>query len=196
MKPSILVFSFVQIRRVGTAERVEKEHAVAIQRVVDAREVGAHLVARLEAEVAEVERADDIDAARCSTVRTSSLQELDPRTRRLRQPRDTIPAPPVEHVGVEIDADGVPRADPCAPTRRRDSPCRRSPRAGSTASRPRNARNVSRRNSDLDVDRLHGPFVEIMDVGLFGHRDRKLLLRRGYHVVYLEPNDGQGGRSL
>ncbi len=51
-----------EIRRVGTAERVEKEHAVAIQRFMDASEVAAHLLACLEAEIAEVERADDVDA--------------------------------------------------------------------------------------------------------------------------------------
>ena len=105
-----------EVRRVGSAERVEEKHTVGVQRVMNASEVAAHLVARLETEVAEVERADDVDAIG-SDVAHVVVQQLDPRARCLRQARDAIAPPPVEHVGIEIDADRVParaRAHPLA----------------------------------------------------------------------------------
>jgi hypothetical protein len=44
----------------------------------------------------------------------------------------------------------------------------------------------------FEVYGLHRPFVKIVDVRFLGHRCRKLLLRRGCHVVHLELKESGG----
>jgi hypothetical protein len=106
-EPVDLGLLFRDVRRIRSAERVEEEHAVGVQRLMHASEVAAHLVARFETEVAEVERADDVDTIGFHLA-DIVVQQLDARTSRLRQARDAIASPPIEHVSVEIHADRVP----------------------------------------------------------------------------------------
>ena len=194
VKPSILVFSFVRSDASGPPNASRKNTPSRFSACVHAREIAAHLVARLEAEIAEVERADDVDAARCSPCgrrRSSSLIRARAvsgnRATRLRRPQSSTSA----SMSTPMACRARTRAHPLA--REARGAAKVLAQAHRLAAAQRTVR-VSQKLR-LDVDGLHGPFVEIVDVGLLGHRDRKLLLRRGYHVVYLEPIN-QGGRSL
>src|SRR5262252_3309115 len=86
-----------------------------------ALEILAHLVASLETEVGEVERADDVDGIGDDAANVI-VEQLHARARGLGQARDAALSSPVEDCGVDVDADRVPlRAgtDPLAREARR-----------------------------------------------------------------------------
>src|SRR5690606_19339444 len=88
------------------AVRVEHEDALTAEAPADAREVRAHLGARLEYPVAEAERREDVHALRHRLPHVAP-EELDPLTR-LADGCEVVLRSPGEHGPVDVDADRSP----------------------------------------------------------------------------------------
>src|SRR5690606_18183849 len=179
----VLVFRLFLLHgeRLGAAEDVEHEEPVVVQRVPRAPEVLTELLARLEAVVAEVESADDVDRIGLDGQHVA-VQQLYAGAILLRQPPDAVRAPPLQRILVDVDADrGALLARPHPFARG----ARRAAEVLAEADRlapPQLLEGVDE-VFDLAVDGLHGLLVELVDIGLLRHRQDGLSLRGGHRGI-------------
>src|SRR5690606_27631350 len=176
--------------RLGAAEYVEHQDPVVVQRIANAAKIAAELLARLEAVVAEVERADDVDRLGLDRANVPK-QQLHARAILLGKLAYAVRAAPLERLLVDIHADRDALRARAYPLARG---ARRAAEILAKADRLATPQLLERIDEVLDfaVDGLHGFLVKLVYVGLLRHREDGLSLRGRHRGVNPLRTQGQG----